>query len=107
MRFGAGRPGLHKKAEQCQRIDVRQWQRCGALRDGYMGSWVWHRDGKQSGSIGYTVDAESVTLRYSVADTAVNNRIEIERTPCNYGGSRPWFLCWRCGSRPARPRDVA
>lgn len=25
----------------------------------------------------------------------------IERTPCNYGGSRPWFLCPRCGDRRA------
>lgn len=27
--------------------------------------------------------------------------IAIERTACNYGGSRPWFLCPGCGGRRA------
>ena len=98
MRCGAGRPGWHVKAEHCKRIDVRQWQRAGNLREGYVGSWVWHRGSERTGSIGYAVASDSVTLRYAVGEVIVNDRIELDRTPCHYGGSRPWF---RCGARVA------
>ena len=31
-----------------------------------------------------------VTLTYSVAGQPINDCIRIERTSCNYGGTRPW-----------------
>jgi hypothetical protein len=36
-----------------------------------------------------------------VIDGAADFFIAIERTACNYGGSRAWFLCPRCGDRRA------
>lgn len=30
-----------------------------------------------------------------------NNRVELDTTPCNYGGNRWWCICPRCGRRCA------
>ena len=42
---------------------------------------------------------DSVVLSYTFDRQDVWERIAIERTPCHYGGSRPWFKCTRCGGR--------
>jgi hypothetical protein len=34
-------------------------------------------------------------------------QVSIVRTPCHYGGSRPWFRCPRCGCRRAVLYGVA
>jgi hypothetical protein len=101
MRFGAGRPGWRLKAEHCRRIDVREWHRRGTLCDGYSGGWAWHVGNEPAGSIGYRVCAGRVTLDYAINGAATAEHIALARTPCNFGGSRPWFLCPRCAARIA------
>jgi len=107
-RIGAGRPAWHFKAEHCKSLDIRRWQREGLLQDGRFGGWRWtdRESGEETGSIGYQVRADSgvmyVTLDYSVAGRQINDCIRIERTTCNYGGSRPWFQCTRCYGRAAK-----
>lgn len=39
-------------------------------------------------------EAFDVTLHDGVTRT-----IRLDRTPCQFGGYRPWFLCPRCGAR--------
>src|SRR5436190_16907560 len=101
-RCGAGRPAWHAKAEHCKSLDIRRWQRDGLLQDGRAGGWRWtdRETGKETGSIGYGVREDSgvlyLTLTYSASGQHINECIRIERTICNYGGSRPWFQCTRC-----------
>jgi hypothetical protein len=102
-RFGAGRPGWHVKAEYCRRIDVRRWQREYMLRPGAFGSWVWRdtETGETTASIAYTFEADAVVLRFAIDGQSMSQRLDILRTPCTYGGSRPWFACPRCRCRVA------
>lgn len=107
MRWGAGRPGWKRKAEQSMAFDVRQIARRGLLRPGAF-SWHWSRDGEQVGSVGVRVagDAQRVILTYQWTPYNgephhVDCTLRIERTPCNYGGGRPWFLCPSCERRCA------
>lgn len=101
-RYGAGRPGWHVKAEHCLRLDVRQIARRKLLGGGAF-SWHWTNSttGERVGSIGVTVFADSLRLNYSSDGTPVRERVQIDRTGCNYGGTRPWLRCPRCHRRVA------
>lgn len=106
MRCGAGRPGYRAKAEQLQRVDVREWARRGYLRGACSFSWSWNRGGEPSGSIGVSVHGpDALTLRYTfTADSGARNvaeRLTILNSACAYGGARPWFACPRCARRVA------
>jgi hypothetical protein len=88
-------------------FDVRQIARRGLLRAGAF-SWHWSSDGEQVGSVAVRVadDAQRVILTYQWTPyngepRHVECSLWIERTPCNYGGGRPWFLCPSCGRRCA------
>jgi hypothetical protein len=102
MRYGAGRPGWHAKTAGKLSLDVRRLQRDGHLSAGQRMNWRW--------SSGATIDmatehhAIRLTYRYKNRQgewCAVDQPIGIERTPCHYGGNRPWFTCPRCDRRAA------
>ena len=102
-RWGAGRPGWHVKAEHCLRLDVRELDRRELIGAGPF-IWTWRRSdtGEEKGSISVTASRfDSLTLRYASNGNPVNDEIEVERTPCHYGGTRPWFRCPRCARRCA------
>lgn len=101
-RLGAGRPGWHIKAEHCLRLDVRVMARRNALLPGgYSWRWTSTLTGEDCGSIGYAVSASAVTLKFSKNGQPITQHVPLERTACNYGGTRPWFQCPRCGRRVA------
>ena len=106
MRIGAGRPGWKRKAEQSMAFDVRQIARKGLLKPGAF-SWHWTSNyGERVGSVGVRVTDERVILSYQWTPPNSESRdvecvIWVERTPCNYGGTRPWFRCPSCGRRCA------
>ena len=102
-RYGAGRPASNVKAEQSRRIDVRRWQREGILQPFQAGTWQWtDRDtGVRTAAIGYRASGDSVTLDYSIDGTPHKQSIRLTSTPCNYGGTRPWFTCPVRGERVA------
>ena len=102
-RYGAGRPGWHVKAEHCRQLDVRRWQRDGLLRPGVSTGWAWTdgETGEQLASIGFNVTADAVLLAYTLNGTPMRQRVALDRTPCHYGGARPWFRCPRCAGRVA------
>lgn len=106
-RYGAGRPGWKRKAEASQAFDIRQIARKGYLKPGWF-SWSWSRNGEPAGSAGVQVtdNAERVILSYQWTPyggdpQSVECSLWVDRTPCNYGGSRPWFRCPTCGRRCA------
>lgn len=107
-RYGAGRPGWKRKAEASMAFDIRQIVRKGYLRSGACFSWSWSCNGRLAGSIGVRVsdDESHVILNYQWTPygsypQSLECSLQIERTACNYGGSRPWFLCPTCWRRCA------
>lgn len=102
-RSGAGRPAMHVKSEHCRRIDVRRWHREGALQAGVSGAWQWtdSETGEQRAAIGYRSDGGSVTLSYSIDGRHLAQTLRLSHSACNFGGSRPWFICPIRGERVA------
>jgi len=62
--------------------------------------------GEPSGNITVAVGDGHVRLRYrwtpyGQEPLEFDYQVGLDRTPCQYGGSRPWFVCPRCHSRRA------
>jgi hypothetical protein len=101
-RYGAGRPAFRPKAEHCLRLDVRQIARRDLLRPcSYSWHWTNSYTGEETGAISITASASSLALSYSASGQPVSERVSITRTPCQFGGNRPWFQCPRCQGRVA------
>lgn len=90
------------------RLDVRSLQRSGFLKDEQAFCWQWSRNGKQIASINIHVHNDRAVLWYKHRDPGCEWQekqysVTLERTSCNYGGSRTWFLCPArgCGRRVA------
>jgi hypothetical protein len=104
IRYGAGRPGWHVKAEHCLRLDVRDMARHKLLAGGTYGcTWRWTNTatGESSGSISLWVTADAMRLKFTTNELPAQQHVPIDRTACNYGGTRPWFRCPRCDARVA------
>jgi hypothetical protein len=105
QRWGAGRPAHRVKGEHLQRVEIGRWHRGGYLRDGSSFSWSWNRGGEPTGSIGVRVlNRTALQLAYSLAGDGDQRRnasqlIGLAYTPCNYGKTRPWFVCPVCERR--------
>jgi hypothetical protein len=98
--FGSGRPSGsgRGKVEACRFIDVNQLRREGCLRGGWMGGWQWSRDGEKVASINLRAEHDRLNLDYRVREgdgewEDVNETVRIVRTPCRFGGARPYFVC--------------
>ncbi len=114
--YGSGRWGWSHTRETTDGLlwlDVRDLARRGLFAAGpgqiATGSIAWSRRGETTdwirvacaGDEPDTVLLDYQTWRPGEAWKPVRERVLIERTPCRYGGSRPWFRCSRCGSRRA------
>lgn len=89
-------------------LDIRWLHRRGLLKPGTQSNIRWSRNYKETGSIGLTAEMDSVRLSYRHARNSdewesKKYSVGIDWTSCNYGGSRPWFLCpvVGCGRRVA------
>jgi len=89
-------------------MDIRHWQREGVLKLGCSFSFTWSRNGEVVASIQALSECDRAWLSYrhrSYDGPWKDERypVAIERTPCHYGGSRPWFRCPAsgCGRRVA------
>jgi hypothetical protein len=90
--------GGRNSVESCRSVDVLRWNKLGYLRSPRRFSWAWTRDGKQVASINVETYRHSVTLKYQSRSCGedrsdVEQRLDIEWTPCRFGGERPWFVC--------------
>jgi len=100
-RYGAGRPGWRPKCEHLLALDVRVLARRGRLSPGMFYSWAWSRDGEPAGRIGIQTGSDHVRLAYTWTPYGsdpqqIDCSVPLERTPCHFGGTRPWFRCPRC-----------
>ncbi len=88
-----------KKAicESVNKIDIFTLRQHGALIPGSSGVISWDAEGKQLGSIDFSVDELCLMLN-------PRNTMQIiwfDWTDCYYGGKRTWFLCPECNARVA------
>jgi len=93
-----------KTLEECRVLNVRDLKNQDLLRQGCTGSLSWLRGRETTGSVSFRYDEPWLILSYTYDDRGVpqSNHTEsilLEWTPCNYGGSRPWFGCPACGRR--------
>lgn len=102
-RYGAGRPGRHRQTHSMRTVDVRRLAREKLLYDGASFGWKWwDESGKQTASIWMRVEGGAVGFDYRLNDEHdVDDRAQLVRTDCNYGGTRQWFACPCCGGRCA------
>jgi len=82
--------------------------------DGYLdghksGAYSWYHYGRKEGSIGFTVDMESlfVNLKYTVKsyhekERDLNYKIHIKESAPHFGGIRHWFKCPLVGCRAGK-----
>ncbi len=115
---GSGNPyrfWAKERVEDRLSLDVRRWRREGLLEPGRFATWAWYRNGRKASSIGVRALCGAVELSYSVGPNGaseskedVRYAVALARTPCNFGGSRPWFVCpgvvngMACGRRVAK-----
>lgn len=100
--FGSGRSGWHRKAEEMLCLNVNAVQRRGFLAPGASCLWTWTWTTGEKSSISLQAFAGALRLDFRVRSGGeewrnVVQTVEIVRTACNYGGTRPWFRCPRCG----------
>lgn len=89
-----------------KRIDIRWMKKQRYLQPGCFGKLSWTSRGKPSGSIGFKMEENKMILKYNHRSRgedweAVEQIIQFDKTPCNYGGYRKWFLCPKCYKRVA------
>jgi len=92
--------------EQVHSVDIRYLKKKGFLNNGSRGNLSWCRGGERTGSISFKTSCDLITLIYKkreCGESWVDNKEEIkfDKTSCNYGGERKWFLCPHCGKRVA------
>lgn len=93
------------KVESCLTLDVSKLRKWGYLDQRRRhGGVTWSQDGQKYSSIGIIGGESEITLNYSMVGDggqgeSLNYTVQIVWTTCNYGGSRPWFLCPRCSRR--------
>jgi hypothetical protein len=100
--------GAKSITDDYRTLDVRRWAREGMLRPGYWGGWQWTRNGEVAASIRMRAEEGRVILMYRHRSGGEEWKdeqypVRIVRTPCNLGGTRPWFICpaHGCGRRVA------
>lgn len=93
--------------EDCRVLSISKLTKDGVFTSGPGSSWSsrwYNHQGKETGSIGYWVNGEhdgnlSLEFEYTITKAStgevipVHYKVDIEKTPCNYGGWRYWFIC--------------
>lgn len=93
--------------EESKRIDIKYFRK-NMLEPGRHHSFSWTSEKRGSiGNIGIDVGEEEIILIYTTIDPETEEKIdfkysvELDYTPCNYGGRRIWLRCPVCYKRIA------
>ena len=91
--------------DEYRQLDIRDLERKGLLR--VSGCWTtlwWKVNGERVGSITIRPQEDHVELKYNYRRTDEDWRnkeycVSYDRTRCNFGGERRWFICPAPGCR--------
>jgi hypothetical protein len=100
------KPNSKLTVESQYRIAICQLKKKGYILPGKTGLWISSRNGKRTDSLDLSMEADHMVLNYWHRPRGgewgkVDQIIYLDRTPCNYGGHRTWFLCPGCWKRVA------
>ncbi len=105
---GSGRRASRRATlDDWRKFDLRELRRQGCLQLNYSGSLRWTRNGRETGSVGFSVAADVLTLRYRTRNgndepwQDVCQRVPLVSTPQHLGGTRTWLGCPGCQRRCA------
>lgn len=104
--IGSGRTRSNPLSSSFCQLDVRHLQRLGNLDPGSVSRCEWTKDGTVLAQALLSAGSSGLTIRYEPAMTGRSTasctlHAGIDRTPCRFGGSRPWFRCPECRRRVA------
>lgn len=107
--WGSGKRWTCKDTtDDYRQLDVRKLQRKGWLTLGNQFILRWSGRGVETKSIKERAEVDRIVVwyRHRSGDgqwETLESSIRLDHTPCNYGRSRPWFICLalRCGRRAA------
>ena len=108
--IGSGRRFQNRRGpnlEEVPQLDVRVLKRNGLFDlSASNGSINWANAGLTECALEYTYKDSTLGISYAVktpqtASETVLEHIFIDRTTCNYGGTRTWFSCPNCNARKA------
>ncbi len=87
-------------ADSTRHLSVFELKRSGALTPGAIRPWYWRsvRDGKITRLIIFRADCSEIRIIFRHGGRWRRQFVQLDRTACPYGGSRPWFRC-PCGRR--------
>ena len=93
-----GRYSTRDTTSSYRQLDIRDLKRKGFLRPRGWTSLRWSRNGEPFGSIRVRAEFDRVFLSYSHQRHGDDWKrqeysVSLDRTRCNYGGERLWFLC--------------
>ena len=107
---GSGRRFQNRRGpslEEVPQLDVQVLKRNGLFDlSTSHGSMTWTNLGLSECSMEYTYKDSTLCISYAVkapqtVSETVSEPIFIDRTTCNYGGTRTWFSCPNCNARKA------
>jgi len=92
------------KTNDLLRLDVAWLNKQGSLSPGRAGNITWTRGHGRKSFISFESTRDALRLMFNVSVNGgeredVRQTIALERTPCRFGGERPWFTCPDCGRR--------
>jgi hypothetical protein len=89
--------------EYYRSLDVRWLYRRRILDSAYPSRVTWSRGGEETASIQVSNRSGNLLIEYSCRGEGFSYSVSLDWTRCNYGGTRPWFICpgRGCGRRVA------
>ena len=108
--IGSGRRFQNRRGpslEEVPQLDVRALKRSGLFDQSTSnGSINWTNQGLAECAMAYIYADSTLSISYAVktphaAPETASEHIFIDRTTCNYGGTRTWFSCPNCNARKA------
>jgi hypothetical protein len=107
--IGSGRRDQSGKdlTEESRPLDIRKLHRAGVLKPGRWFGWEWSVHGTVVANIQVRAEVSRVVLVYRYrrrgdADWQdVEQPVNLDQTPCTYGGTRLWWRCPSCARRVA------